>query len=42
MTRRKPREERRMIWLNRIEWIAFAACLVGSAALIWLFAAIAP
>jgi len=42
MARRKPREQRRMIWLNRMEWLAFVACLFGGAALLWLFVAVTP
>jgi hypothetical protein len=42
MARRKPREQRRLIWLNRMEWIAFGACLCVGALLIWVFANSAP
>jgi hypothetical protein len=37
MARRKPRAQRRLIWLNRIEWIAFWSSLVAGAVVIWLF-----
>jgi hypothetical protein len=37
-----PREARRKVWLDRIEWIAFAACVLGGAALVWLFAVATP
>jgi hypothetical protein len=42
MARQKPREQRRMIWLNRMEWLAFVACLFVGAVLIWLFATVTP
>jgi hypothetical protein len=32
-----PREARRKVWLDRIEWIAFCGCIVGVAAAVWLF-----
>jgi hypothetical protein len=37
MARRKTREQRRLIWLNRIEWIGFLGCVVGAGVAIWLF-----
>jgi hypothetical protein len=37
-----PRQARRKLWLDRIEWIAFGACLFGGAALVWLFAIVTP
>ena len=36
------REQRRQIWRNRMEWMAFGACLCGGAALILLFALASP
>ena len=36
------REQRRDLWLNRIEWAAFVACLVGGAAVLWLFVGATP
>ena len=35
---RQHREQRRNTWLNRIEWVAFFACLIGGAALVLLVA----
>jgi hypothetical protein len=35
--RRLPRETRRNMWRNRLEWMAFCGCLVGGVAAIWLF-----
>jgi hypothetical protein len=37
-----PREARRKVWLDRFEWIAFVACLLCGAVLIWLFASATP
>jgi hypothetical protein len=42
MARRKHREERRNILVNRLEWIAFAACIGGGAFLVWMFAVVTP
>jgi hypothetical protein len=37
-----PREVRRKLWINRIEWAAFVTCLLAGAAFIWLFATVTP
>jgi hypothetical protein len=36
------REERRKILINRLEWMAFVACLIGGAAALWVFAVATP
>jgi hypothetical protein len=36
------REQRRDLWLNRLETAAFWACLVGGIAAIWLFVSATP
>jgi hypothetical protein len=37
-----PREVRRRIWLDRIEWIAFGSCVVGGIAAVWQFVSQTP
>jgi hypothetical protein len=32
-----PREARRKVWLDRIEWMAFCGCIAVGIAAIWLF-----
>jgi hypothetical protein len=36
------REERRKLWINRIEWAAFVACLLGGGIAVWLFVVVTP
>jgi hypothetical protein len=36
------REERRKLLYNRLEWMAFLACLIGGALAVWVFAIASP